>query len=100
MDAFLEFNPRSTSQLILHGDYGVVSICLPAGRMLGICPQTLRCGRPEVARPHPSFQERHVVSTVGAEKLKQPQFAGFGNAPGNRSLAAHTVSETCLLFQN
>src|SRR5215470_7829038 len=35
MDAFLEFRPRSTTLLILHGDNGVVSICLPEGRMLG-----------------------------------------------------------------
>src|SRR5215471_16686805 len=36
MDAFREFNRRSTSQWIRHAAYGVVSICLLKGQMFGI----------------------------------------------------------------
>src|SRR5579871_1169637 len=61
--------------------------------------QTLGCGRPSVPRTHAPLHEWHIVSAVGTEKFEQPQFAGFGNTPGNRSLAAHTVFETCLFFQ-
>src|SRR5215469_11282511 len=71
-DAFVELNHRSTTQLILHGDFGVVSICLPEGRMLGICPletcvSTQRCTRPS---------NTPVVIQCGKSDSKRPFFSG------------------------
>src|SRR5215469_903001 len=69
-DAFPEFSPRSTTQLILHGDNGAVSICLPEGRMLGIrpletCVSTQRCTRPS---------NTPVVIQCGKSDSKRPFF--------------------------